>query len=146
ATQFFETNGIRYRLPGAALNASGLTATLLEAWFPTGFGMATSTNVRSMTPFASKTNIVLGTDLLPTTPTVAFTAASYNANLLYFADDTKPVFIGAAQIEWHIPQGEFYLAQADSLKYVRQQEEDDLAAQQASLVVPLAADRLSPDG
>ena len=148
ATQFFETNGIRYRIPGAALNAAGLTATSLEAWFPTGFGMATSTNVRAMTPFAVKTNIVLGPDLLPTTPTLTFTAASYNTNRLYFADDTKPFFIGAAQIEWRIPQGEFYIAQADSLQFVRQQEDvdRDLATQQASLVVPLAADRISNDG
>ena len=146
ATQFFETNGIRYRLPGAALNASGLTATLLEAWFPTGFGMATSTNVRAMTPFASKTNIVLGSDLLPTTPTVTFTAASFGTPWLYFADDTKPLFIGASQIEWRIQQGEFYIAQADALKFVRQEEDDDLTAQQATLVVPLAADRISNDG
>ena len=93
-----------------------------------------------------KTNIVLGTDLLPTTPTVTFTAASYGTNRLYFAEETKPLFIGAAQIEWHIPQGEFYLAQADSLKFVRQQEDDDLSAQQANLVVPLAAERVSNDG
>ena len=146
ATQFFETNGIRYRLPGAALNSSGLTATSLEAWFPAGFGMATSTNVRAMTPFASQSNIVLGPDLLPTTPTITFTAAAYNTSRLYFGEDTKPCFIGAAQIEWHIPQGEFYLAQADSLQFVRQQEDDDLAAQQANLVVPLAADRVSNDG
>ena len=89
---------------------------------------------------------MLGPDLLPTTPTVTFTAASYGTNRLYFAEDTKPFFIGAAQIEWHIPQGEFYLAQADSLKFVRQQEDDDLAAQQANLVVPLAAERISNDG
>ncbi len=146
ATQFVQTNGIRYRLPGAALNTAGLTATSLEAWFPAGFGMATSTNVRAMTPFVVRTNIVLGPDLLPTTPTVTFTAASYGASRLYFAEETKPLFIGAAQIEWHIPQGEFYLAQADSLKFVRQQEDDDLSAQQANLVVPLAAERVSNDG
>ena len=146
ASQFFQTNGIRYRLPGAALNAAGLTATSLEAWFPAGFGMATSTNVRAMTPFLVKTNVTLGPDLLPTAPTVIFTAASYGASRLYFAEDTKPLFIGAAQIEWHIPQGEFYLAQADSLKFVRQQEDDDLFAQQANLVVPLAAERISNDG
>ncbi len=146
ATQFFETNGIRYRLPGAALNASGLTATLLEAWFPTGFGMAAGTNIRSMTPFAAKTNIALGTDLLPTTPIVTFTAASYNSTRLYFAEGTKPLFMGASQIEWHIPQGEFYIAQADSLKFVRQQEDDDLAAEQTNLVVTLAGDRISNDG
>ena len=34
ATQFFETNGIRYRLPGAALNAAGLTATTSKRGFP----------------------------------------------------------------------------------------------------------------
>ena len=146
ATQFFETNGIRYRIPGAALNAAGLTATSLEAWFPAGFGMAVSTNVRSMTPFAMKTNIVLGPDLLPTTSTVTFTAADYQTNRLYFAEETKPFFIGASQIEWHIPQGEFYLAQADSLKFVRQQEDDDLAAQKPNLVEPLAAERISNDG
>ncbi len=146
ATQFFQTNGIRYRLPGAALNASGLTATSLEAWFPAGFGLAASTNVRAMSPFAMKTNIVLGPDLLPTTPTVTFTAASYGTNRLYFAEDTKPLFIGASQIEWHIAQGEFYLAQADTLRFVRQQEDDDLTAQQASLIVPLAAERISNDG
>lgn len=146
ATQFFQTNGIRYRLPGASLNASGLTATSLEAWFPAGFGMAISTNVRAMTPFAVKTNIVLGPDLLPTTPTVTFTAASYGTNRLYFAEDTKPLFIGAAQIEWHIPQGEFYLAQADTLKFVRQQEDDDLSAQRPNLVEPLAGERISNDG
>ncbi|MEI2726935.1 MAG: LamG domain-containing protein [Verrucomicrobiota bacterium] len=146
ATQFFETNGIRYRLPGASLNAAGLTATSLEASFPAGFGLATSTNVRAMTPFAVKTNIVLGPDLLPTTPTVTFTAASYGSSQLYFAEETKPLFIGAPQIEWHIPQGEFYLTQADALRFVRQQEDDDLFAQQATLVVPLAAERISNDG
>jgi hypothetical protein len=146
ATQFFETNGIRYRIPGAALNAAGLTATSLEAWFPAGFGMAVSTNVRAMTPFAMKTNIVLGPDLLPTTSTVTFTAADYHTNRLYFAEETKPFFIGASQIEWHIPQGEFYLAQADSLKFVRQEEDDDLAAQKPNLVEPLAAERISNDG
>ena len=146
ATQFFETNGIRYRLSGASLNASGLTATSLEAWFPAGFGMAISTNVRAMMPFVVKTNIVLGPDLLPTTPTVTFTAASYGTNQLYFAEDTKPLFIGATQIEWHIPQGEFYLAQAGSLKFVRQQEDDDLSAQRPNLVEPLAGERISNDG
>jgi hypothetical protein len=145
ATQFFETNGVRYRLPGASLNASGLTATSLEAWFPAGFGVATGTDIRAMTPFVVKTNIVLGPDLLPTTPTVTFTAASYGTNRLYFAEDSKPLFIGASQIDWHIQQGEFYLAQADSLKFVRQQEDDDLTATQASLVVPLAAERISND-
>jgi hypothetical protein len=146
ATQFFQTNGIRYRLPGAALNAAGLTATRLEAWFPAGFGVAAGTNTRAMTPFVAKTNIVLGADLLPTTSTVAFTAASYGTNRLYFAEDTKPLFIGAAQIEWHIPQGEFYLAQADSLKFVRQQEDDDLSAQLANLIEPSAGERISNDG
>ena len=146
ATQFFETNGIRYRLPGAALNAAGLTATSLEAWFPAGFGMASSTNIRTMTPFVVKTNITLGPDLLPTTPIVTFTADSYGESRLYFAEETKPLFIGGSQIEWHIPQGEFYLSQAESLKFVRQQEDDDLFAQQANLVVPLAAERVSNDG
>ena len=145
-TQFFETNGIRYRLPGAALSAAGMVATNLEAWFPAGFGMATSTNTRAMMPFASKANVALGPDLLPTTSTVNFGAGSYNATRLWFAEETKPVLIGAGLIMWRIPEGEFFIPGAQELQFVRQQEDDDLAAQRTNLVDQLPADRISNDG
>lgn len=144
--QFFESAGIRYQLPGTTLGPAGMTATSLLAWFPTGFGMTASTNNRILLPYASKANIVLDGNLLPNTNNLVFTAASYNTNLLYFSEETKPLIIGATQIEWHIPQGEFYLSQADSVEFVREQEDADLFAQSANLVDPLAADRVSNDG
>ncbi|MEP6663109.1 MAG: LamG domain-containing protein, partial [Verrucomicrobiota bacterium] len=146
AGQFFEAAGIRYQLPGATLGPAGITATSLLAWFPTGFGLTLNTNNRVMLPYASKTNIVLDGNLLPTTNNVVFTAASYNTNRLYFAEETKPFLIGATQIEWHVPQGEFYISQADSVTFVREQEDNDLANVRLSLVEPLAGDRVSNDG
>ena len=143
--QFFETAGIRYRLQGAALNAAGMVCSNLEAWLPTGFGMTTSTNVRAMLPYVSKTNVTIGPNLLPTNSTLVFTAASYNTNRLYFAEETKPFLIGAAQIEWHIPQGEFFMSEAQALLFVREQDDRDLSNLAASLVDPLAADRISND-
>lgn len=146
AGQFFQSAGIRYQLPGATLGPAGMTATSLRAWFPTGFGMTASTNNWIMLPYASKTNIVLDGNLLPNTNNLIFTAASYNTTRLYFAEATKPLLIGAAQIEWHIPQGEFYLSQADSVQFVREQDDTDLFAESANLADPLAADRISNDG
>lgn len=143
--QFFEAAGIRYQLPGATLSASGLTATSLFAWLPTGFGMQTSTNDRSLRPYLTRSNIVLGPDLLPVTNNLVFTAASYNTNRLWFAEETKPFLIGATQIEWRIPQGEFYIPEAQALLFVREQDDRDLSAQAANLVNPLAADRISND-
>ena len=143
--QFFESAGIRYRLQGAALNASGMVASNLEAWFPTGFGMTTSTNVRAMLPYASKTNVTIGPNLLPTNATLIFTAASYNTNRLWFAEETKPFLIGAAQIEWRIPQGEFFISEAQSLLFVREQDDRDLSSLAGTLKDPLAADRISND-
>ncbi|MBI3853459.1 MAG: LamG domain-containing protein [Verrucomicrobia bacterium] len=144
-TQFFETNGIRYRLPGATLSAAGMVATNLEAWFPAGFGLATSTNTRAMMPFASKTNVALGPDLLPTSSPVIFTAASYNTNLLWFAEETKPFLIGGSQILWRIPEGEFYMPDAQVLQFVRQQEDADLDAERPNLVDQLGGYRISND-
>lgn len=146
AGQFFESAGIRYQLPGATLGSSGITATSLLAWFPTGFGMMLNTNNRVMLPYAAKTNIVLDGNLLPQTNNLVFTAASYNTNRLYFSEETKPLLIGATQIEWRIAQGEFYISQADSITFVREQEDNDLAAIRLSLVNPLAGDRVSNDG
>ena len=145
AGQFFETNGIRYRMPGLALNAAGLVASNLEAWFPTGVGMTTSTNVRAMLPYVSKTNVTIGPDLLPTNSTVIFTAASYNTNRLYFAEETKPFLIGALQIEWRIPQGEFFMSEAQTLLFVREQDDRDLSNAAGTLIDPSAADRISND-
>ena len=144
-TQFFEANGIRYRLPGAALSAAGMLANL-EAWFPAGFGMSITTNTRIMLPFAAKTNLTLGPDLLPTITPIVFTAAAYNTNRLYFSEETKPVLIGASQIVWRIPEGEFFIPEAQSLQFVRQKEDDDLAAQRTNLVSQISADRVSNDG
>ncbi|HEX5223095.1 MAG TPA: hypothetical protein VFZ59_26285, partial [Verrucomicrobiae bacterium] len=144
-TQFFETNGIRYRLPAATLNSSGLLANI-EAWFPSGFGMSLSTNTRVMMPFAFRTNIVLGPNLAPTNATIVFTAAAYNTSRLYFAEETKPVIFGASQIEWRIPEGEFYIPPTDWLQYVRQAEDDYLASQRTNLVDQWSADRISNDG
>lgn len=143
--QFFESAGIRYQLPGATLNASGLTATSLLAWFPTGFGMQTSTNNRCLRPFATKTNIILGPDLLPTTTPIVFTAASYNTNQLWFAEETKPFLIGATQIEWRIPEGEFFIPEAQALLFVREDDDRDLSNNRLNLVEPLAGDRISND-
>lgn len=145
AGQFFESAGIRYQLPGATLSPAGITATSLLAWFPTGFGMTLNTNNRAMLPYATKTNIVLDGNLLPNTNNLVFTAASYTTNRLYFSEETKPLLIGATQIEWHIPQGEFYISQADSVTFVREQEDADLFSQAPNLVNPLAADRVSND-
>ncbi len=145
-TQFFETNGIRYRLPGATLSAAGMVATNLEAWFPAGFGLSVTTNSRVVRPFASKSNVTLGPDLLPTTSPVVFTAASYNTNRLWFSEETKPFWIGAPQIVWRIPEGEFFIPEAQALQFVRQKEDDDLAAQRTNLVSQLSADRISNDG
>jgi hypothetical protein len=143
--QFFEAAGIRYQLPGAALNASGLTATNLLAWFPAGFGVQTSTNNRALRPYASAGSVVLGPDLLPTTSPMVFTAASYGVSRLWFAEETKPFLIGATQIEWRIPQGEFFIPQADSLLFVREEDDRVLSSQAPALVNPLAADRISND-
>src|SRR5262249_14142218 len=115
------------------------------AWFPAGFGMTTTTNSRAMLPYALATNISIGPDLVPTNSTLTFTASFYAASRLYFAEETKPLFIGAQQIEWHIPQGEFYIAGAQSLQFVRQQEDDDLASYRTNLVDPSVADRISND-
>ena len=144
-THFFETNGIRYRLPGASLSAAGMVATNLEAWFPAGLGMSTSTNLRTLRPFAAKANVALGPDLLPTVSPVVFTAAAYGTNRLWFAEETKPFLLGAAQIEWRIPQGEFFISEAQSLLFVREQDDRDLLNQTPNLVDPLAADRISND-
>jgi hypothetical protein len=143
--QFFETAGIRYQLPGATLDASGLTATSLLAWFPAGFGMQLNTNNRSLRPYASKTNVTLGPDLLPTNTPVVFTAASFSTPRLWFAEETKPFLIGASQIEWRIPQGEFFISQAESLLFVREEDDRDLSNARLSLVDPLAGDRISND-
>ncbi|HHY84463.1 MAG TPA: hypothetical protein GYA07_02840 [Verrucomicrobia bacterium] len=145
-TQFFEKSGIRYRLPGATLGAMGLVANSLEAWFPVGFGVSTSTNTRILKPFVTKTNVTLGPDLLPTTNNVVFTAASYGTSRLYFADETKPVLIGADRVEWHIPEGEFFIPPPDWLHFVRQAEDDYLESQRGLLANPVAADRISNDG
>jgi len=143
--QFFESAGIRYQLPGATLNAGGLTATSLLAWFPAGFGLQTSTNNRALRPYATMTNVTLGPDLLPTTTPVVFTAASYNTNRLWFAEETKPFLMGASQIEWRIPEGEFFIPEAESLLFVREEDDRDLSNARTSLVDPLAADRISND-
>ncbi|MEO6036756.1 MAG: LamG domain-containing protein, partial [Verrucomicrobiota bacterium] len=144
--QFFESAGIRYQIPGATLGAAGMTATSLLAWFPTGFGVTLNTNNRSMLPFATRSNIVLDANLLPNTNNLVFTAASLNTNRLYFSEETKPFLIGATQIEWHIPEGEFYISSADSVQFVREGEDADLSGQAPNLVNPLAADRISNDG
>ena len=144
-TQFFETNGIRYRLPGATLSSTGMVGNL-EAWFPAGFGLATSTNTRAMLPFASRTNLALGPDLLPTSVPVVFTAAHYGTSELWFAEETKPFWIRAPQIVWRIPQGEFFISSAQALTFVRQQEDEDLYTERANLVDQLAAYRISNDG
>jgi hypothetical protein len=143
--QFFETNHIRFSLPGAVLNASGLLASEFRVWLPTGVGMSPSPELRIMTPFLSRTNLVLGPDLLPASP-VTFTAANYITNRLWFSDETKPCWIGADQIDWRIPQGEFYIPAAQQLKFVRQDEDDTLFLQRTNLVDQLAADRISNDG
>ncbi len=144
--QFFESAGIRYRLPGLTLSSNGAVATALEAWFPTGFGMQTSTNNRVQLPFASRTNIVLGGNLEPATSPVVFSAADYNTNFLWFAEETKPLLIGATQIEWRIPEGEFYIAQAQAIHFVREVEDKELADQRLNLVDQTAGDRISNDG
>lgn len=144
-TQFFETNGIRYRLPGATLSTAGMLATNLEAWFPAGLGMSVTTNSRVLKPFVVKTNVTLGPDLLPTISPIVFTAASYGTNQLWFAEETKPVWFSASQIEWRIPEGEFYIGATPAAQFVRQKEDDDLAAQRLNLVDQIAADRVSND-
>jgi hypothetical protein len=144
-TQFFETNGIRYRLPVATLSAAGMVGNI-EAWFPAGFGMALGTNTRAMMPFALRTNLALGPDLLPTSVPVSFTAAHYGTNELWFAEETKPFWIRAPQIVWRIPQGEFYISEAQALTFVRQQEDVDLDSERTNLVDQLAGYRISNDG
>ena len=146
AEQFFETAGVRYRLPGLQLHSGGATAGRIEAWFPTGFGMQTTTNSRVHFPFATRTNIVLTGSLVPTVASIFFTAASYNTDLLWFSEETKPLLFGATQVEWRIPQGEFHVAQAESVQFVRQQEDRQLSDLRGVLVEPLAGDRVSNDG
>jgi len=143
-TQFFETNGIRYRLPGAALSSAGMVGNL-EAWFPAGFGMALGTNTRAMMPFVARTNLALGPDLLPTSVPVIFTAAHYGTSELWFAEETKPFWIRAPQIVWRVPQGEFFISQAQGLTFVRQQEDQDLVSEFPFLVDQLAWIRISND-
>lgn len=145
-SQFFETAGVRYRLPGLVLDSSGATAASVEAWFPTGFGMQTSTNSRVHVPFASRTNIILNGSLVPTNSSIVFTAASYNTNLLWFSEETKPLLLGATQVEWRIPQGEFFIPQAQAIHFVRGEEDQQLADATALLVDGRAADRISNDG
>lgn len=145
ANQFFETAGIRYQMPGLTLNTNGAVATNLLAWFPTGFGLSTSTNDRALRPYASRTNVALAPNLTPATTPVVFTAASYNTNRLWFAEETKPFLIGAAQIEWRVPQGEFFMAEALSLLFVREKDDRELSNVSGSLVNPIDADRISND-
>ena len=145
-SQFFETAGIRYRMPGLSLNSAGLVATNFEAWFPTGFGMTPTTNSRTMLPYVTMTNVVIGPNLLPIVSNMTFTAAAYKTNRLYFAEESKPLLFGAPQIEWHIAQGEFLITSAQTLEFVRQSEDADLSALRGSLVNPLAGDRVSNDG
>ncbi len=146
AGQFFEAAGVRYQLPGATLGPAGMTATTLLVWFPTGFGMTTSTNNRDLQPYLRKSNVVLDGNLLPNTNSIIFTAATYNTNRLYFSEETKPFLIGATQIEWRIPEGEFFLSQADTVEFVREKDDNDLASQAPNLINTLAADRISNDG
>lgn len=143
--QFFESAGVRYQLPGARLDAAGLTATRLLAWFPTGFGMQTHTNNRALRPYGSISNVVLGPNLLPVENPVVFTAAAYNTNRLWFAEETKPFLIGAAQIEWRIPEGEFFIPEAEALLFVREEFDRELFNASSTLVDPLAGDRVSND-
>jgi len=142
--QFFETNGIRYRLPVATLSAAGMVGSI-EAWFPAGFGMALGTNTRAMMPFALRTNLALGPDLLPTSSPVIFHASHYGTNQLWFAEETKPFWIKAPQIMWRIPEGEFFISEAQALQFVRQQEDTDLIAEYPFLVDQLAWYRISND-
>lgn len=145
AGQFFDASGIRYQLGGATLSSAGMTAASLSTWFPTGFGMTTNTNDFVLSPFVTKSNIVLDGDLLPDTSNVIFDAASLGVSRLYFSEETKPLLIGASQIEWHISQGEFYISQAASVDFVRQRDDDDLHDLRGNLVEPLAGDRISND-
>ncbi len=138
-------NGIHYSLSNATLTAAGAAALGVTVQLPTGFGVQYRPNVRVLDSMLTSANpVTLDAQLAPVSDLV-FTAASYGTNELYFAEDTKPFFIVAPQVEWHVAQGEFYLAQADALQFVRQQEDDELAAQRPNLVVPLAADRISND-
>ena len=144
--QFFEVAGIRYQLPGATLGAAGITATRLLAWLPTGFGVTTNASQRVLLPYLTQTNIVLDGNLLPSAETLVFTAASYRVPGLFFAEETKPLLIGASQVEWRIPQGEFIIPQPDTVQFVREDDDNALAAQRLNLVEPLAGDRVSNDG
>jgi len=142
----FEANGIRYSLSNATLSASGAIAQGVTVSLPAGFGVQHQPDVRVLDSTLTRVG-ALGLDgKLAPASNLVFTAASYGTNEFYFAEDTKPFFIVAPQLEWRIASGELYLAQADALQFVRQQADDDLAAQRGNLVEPLAADRISNDG
>ena len=81
--------------------------------------------------------------LVPTGIPTLYPPAPYS---LYAVDETKPFWICAPSIEWHVADGTIVIPNPSGLVYVHQEEDALLAANQASLVDTNAAYRISNDG
>lgn len=111
---------------------------------PVGMGYATHTNSRVLLTtleFPYLQPLQLGPDLLPVNSPAVWNAPG----TVYFVEETKPLYMGATHVEWHAQEGELRFP-VTTMHFVRQTEDDVLAAQRASLAGQPGEDRISNDG
>jgi hypothetical protein len=132
---------ISFERVNLVLSGSGLSG-LVWLNLPTGFSIGVSTTNRTTVARLPFLTIPLDASLVPSgTPTV-----SVSPYFLYGVEETKPFWISTSSIEWHVGEGTIVFPNPAGLIYVRQEEDALLAANQASLVDPNAAYRVSNDG
>jgi hypothetical protein len=144
-----ETAHVPYEPGWVRLSATGAATTSeLRAWLPTGFGFSITPahNRILQNSLGTYPNTVTLDAALKPVSNITFSAAGFGVPSFYFSEETVPFWIASSQIEWRVDDGEFRIAQAASLQFVRQIEDDGLAARRGDLVNPIAADRISNDG
>jgi hypothetical protein len=144
-----ETANVGYEPGWVRLTATGAATTgELRVYLPAGLGFSISpaNNRILQTELGTYPNTVTLDAALRPVSDLTFTAAAFGVPALHFSEESVPFWITSSQIEWRVNDGEFQLAQAASLQFVRQIEDDALAARRGELVNPLAGDRVSNDG
>ncbi len=132
-------NGISFDRTNITISpAGGLRGTVVLR-FPTGFSLGTATTDRITTATRAFANTALDDLLIPQSPMLVVPGP------IFGVEETKPFWMQTTSLEWNLGTGLITL-DAPTLYFVRQEEDDLLTANGATLAVASDANRVSNDG